>query len=70
MWDATEPSPVAAQLARMPRVVEGLLAQHVPDANSRCRGCALPGTGSAYLAWPCSLWLVADSARRVLASRN
>jgi hypothetical protein len=70
MWDATEPSPVAAQLARMPHVVEALLAQHVPDANSRCRGCGLPGTGSAYLAWPCSLWLVADTARRLLASRN
>jgi hypothetical protein len=70
MRDATEPSPVAAQLSRMPRVVEALLAQHVPDANSRCRGCGLPGTGSAYLAWPCSLWLVADTARRLLASRN
>jgi hypothetical protein len=54
----------------MPDVVEALLAQHVPDANSRCRGCGLPGTGSAYLAWPCGLWLVADTARRLLASRN
>ena len=70
MWDATESSPVAAQLARMPQVVEALLAQHVPDTSGRCRGCGLPGTGSAYLAWPCSLWLVADSARRLLASRN
>lgn len=70
MRDATEPSPVAAQLARMPRVVENLLAEHLPDARNRCRGCGLPGTGSAYLAWPCSLWLVADTARRLLASRN
>jgi hypothetical protein len=70
MWDATEPSPVAAQLARMPRVVETLLSEHVPDAKGRCRGCGLPGTGSAYLAWPCSLWLVADTARRLLATRN
>jgi hypothetical protein len=54
----------------MPRVVEALLAQHVPDAGSRCRGCGLPGTGSAYLRWPCSLWLIADTARRLLASRN
>ncbi|GAA5115776.1 hypothetical protein [Pseudonocardia adelaidensis] len=70
MRDATEPSPVAAQLARMPQVVEVLLAAHVPDARSRCRGCGLPGTGSAHLAWPCSLWLVADTARRLLATRH
>lgn len=70
MWDATEPSPIAVQLARMPQVVETLLADHVPDAKSRCRGCGLPGTGSAHLAWPCTLWLVADTARRLLASRN
>lgn len=70
MRDATEPSPVAVQLARMPRVVEALLAQHVPDAGSRCRGCGLPDTGSAYLRWPCSLWLIANTARRLLASRN
>jgi hypothetical protein len=54
----------------MPHVVETLLAEHVPDARSRCRGCGLPGTGSAYLAWPCSLWLVADTARRLVACRN
>jgi hypothetical protein len=70
MWDATEASPVAVQLARMPQVVEALLAEHVPDATGRCRGCGLPGTGSAYLAWPCSLWAVADRARRLLAARN
>jgi hypothetical protein len=70
MWDATEASPVALQLARMPQVVENLLAKHVPDARGRCTGCGLPGTGSAYLAWPCSLWLVADTARRLLAARN
>lgn len=70
MWDATEPSSIAVQLARMPVVVEALLAQHIPDAKSRCRGCGLPGTGSAYLEWPCSLWLVANSARRLVASRN
>ena len=66
MRDATEPWPVAAQLARMPQVVETLLAEHVPDANSRCRACGLPGTGSAYLEWPCGLWSVADAARRLL----
>ena len=70
MWDATEASPVAMQLARMPQVVEALLSKHVPDTRGRCLGCGLPGTGSAYLAWPCCLWLVADAARRLLASRN
>jgi hypothetical protein len=66
MRDATEPWPVAAQLARMPQIVENLLSEHVPDANSLCRACGLPGTGSAYLAWPCALWTVADTARRLL----
>jgi hypothetical protein len=66
MRDATEPWPVAAQLARMPQVVENLLAEHVPDASGRCRACGRPGTGSAHLAWPCALWTVADTARRLL----
>jgi hypothetical protein len=68
--DVTEASPVAVQLARMPQVIEALLVRHIPDGKGRCRGCGLPGTGSAYLAWPCSLWLVADAARRLLATRN
>jgi hypothetical protein len=50
----------------MPQVVETLLAEHVPDANRRCRACGLPGTGSAYLAWPCALWTIADTARRLV----
>jgi hypothetical protein len=66
MRDATEPWPVAVQLARMPQVVETLLAEHVPDANRRCRTCGLPGTGSAYLPWPCALWTIADTARRLV----
>jgi hypothetical protein len=65
MRNATEPSPIAAQLALMPAVVARLLAEHVPDSRGRCQGCGMPGTGSPYLAWPCALWLVADAARRL-----
>jgi hypothetical protein len=68
MRDATEPSDIAAQLARMPEVIARLLAEHVPDEHGRCHGCGRPGTGTPYLLAPCDLWTVADAARRLRAA--
>ena len=69
MRDATEPSPVAAQLARMPDVVARLLAEHVPDTYGRCQACGLPGTGSPYVISPCSLQTVAETALNIRATQ-
>jgi hypothetical protein len=63
--DVTQPSGLAAQLARMPEVVARLLAEHVPVRHGRCRGCGRPGTGTPHVPSPCALWVVADVARRV-----
>lgn len=56
---------IAGQLAWMPDVVARLLAEHVPDARGRCRGCGFPGTGTPHVPSPCSLWLVAEAASRI-----
>jgi hypothetical protein len=70
MRDATEPTGVAAQLARMPDVIARLLVEHVPDENGRCRGCGLPGTGTPYVPAPCGLWTVAEAARKLRSARR
>jgi hypothetical protein len=70
MRDATEPSDLAVQLARMPDVIARLLIEHVPDEKGRCRGCGLPGTGTPYVLSPCGLWIVAEAARKLRATRR
>jgi hypothetical protein len=62
------PESVAAALAAMPEVIARLLADHVPDALGRCRGCGMPGTGSPYLTAPCGLASVAEAARKIRAA--
>jgi hypothetical protein len=54
----------------MPDVVARLLAEHVPDAYSRCRACGLPGTGTPYVVSPCSLQTVAEAALKIRADRR
>lgn len=51
----------AYEIARMPGVVDKLLATHVADADGRCRGC--PSARDIAPIWPCRLALLADLAR-------
>jgi hypothetical protein len=68
MQDRTDS--VAAALANMPEVVAALLRDHVPDALGRCSACGTPGTGTPHLAAPCSLWRIAEAARKIRARRT
>jgi hypothetical protein len=69
MREPTEDS-VAAVLAGMPDVVERLLADHTPDPHGRCRACGRAGTGTPYVTSPCSLWTIAEAARKLRALRT
>jgi len=40
-----------------------LLEQHVADRGGHCRACR-DGSGAAPV-WPCRLWAIADTARRM-----
>jgi hypothetical protein len=51
----------AREIARMPGMVDKLIAVHVADADGRCRGC--PSTRDIAPIWPCRLREVADLAR-------
>jgi hypothetical protein len=55
---------LAAELALMVDVWKRLLAQHVPDRAGRCVACTKGGTGLPSLPWPCSIYGIADMARR------
>ena len=65
-----EPSPLVVEVAANPEAVRRLLQQHVPNDDSRCRACTTPGTGTPGAAWPCSLYLIADSAREWMKRRT
>jgi hypothetical protein len=66
MADATDPAdPLVVVLAAMPDVVAALLRDHVPDAHGRCRECGMPGTGTPYLSYPCSLRGIAEAAMKI-----
>ena len=62
--------PLAAVLADMPEVVATLLRDHVPDELGRCCACGTPGTGTPHMAAPCSLWRIAEAARKIRARRT
>lgn len=62
-------NPVADALAEMPTAVANLLREHVADAHGLCRACTRPGTGTAYLVWPCPLRRVAEAAQKIRAAR-
>jgi 2-keto-3-deoxy-galactonokinase len=64
------PGSIASTLAGMPDVIARILANHVPDDRGRCRACGMPGTGTPYVRWPCSLASVAEVARRIHSTRN
>ncbi len=55
---------LAAELAPMVDVWRRMLVQHVADRAGRCRTCTKGGTGLPAVPWPCSLYGVADLARR------
>jgi hypothetical protein len=61
--------PVLLVLADMPDVVAALLTTHKSTSSGYCRECGMPGTGSPYLPWPCSLWGIAARARTIRLSR-
>jgi hypothetical protein len=60
---APGPQPVADALAPMVELWQGLLAQHVPDQDGRCRSCTKGGTGLATIPWPCVIHGIAEMAR-------
>lgn len=55
---------LAAELAPMVGVWERLIAQHTPNHAGRCRTCTQGSGGAAAAPWPCSIYDVADLARR------
>jgi hypothetical protein len=54
----------------MSDVVAGLLAAHKPTSSGFCRECGMPGTGTPYLRWPCSLWGIAAAAKQIRDERR
>ncbi|HXV93086.1 MAG TPA: hypothetical protein VD813_07295 [Pseudonocardia sp.] len=50
----------AHEISRMPGVIAGLQADHVPGPDRRCRGC--PSARGASPLWPCRLRILADRA--------
>ena len=56
-----------AELSRTPGAVAKLAAVHLPDEAGLCRACGEPGRGTPHVAWPCSLYQMADHARSLLA---
>ena len=60
---------LADELAPMVDVWQRLLLQHVPDAAGRCRCCTKGGTGLPSTPWPCSIYGLADLARRSHGAR-
>jgi hypothetical protein len=40
-----------------------LLIAHVPAGNGRCAACTRGGYGTSLLAWPCTVWKLAEAAR-------
>jgi hypothetical protein len=55
---------LAAQLAPMVGVWERLIAQHRPNRSGRCRKCTKGGTGLPTTPWPCTVYGIAELARR------
>jgi hypothetical protein len=55
---------LAAELAPMVAVWERLIDQHTPNRSGRCRKCTKGGTGLPSTPWPCSVYGVAEMARR------
>ena len=48
----------------MPDMIERLGIEHVPDQDSRCRACTVPGHGTPGHRWPCApAALAADASR-------
>ncbi len=58
---------LAAELAPMVDVWQRLLVEHLPDQAGRCRTCTKGGTGLPSTPWPCSIYGIADLARRRVA---
>jgi hypothetical protein len=54
----------AVELAPMVGVWRRLLEEHQPDGRGRCRSCTRGGTGISAIVWPCTLFAVAEHARR------
>ena len=59
---------LAAEMAKLPGVADGLLRRHVTDDRGYCRGCQLPQGG--FTRWPCTLYAVAVAARSAQRSRR
>jgi hypothetical protein len=55
------------ELATRRDVIERLMAVHLPNDTGLCVECTTPGHGTPREAWPCSLWTLADAARRFRA---
>jgi hypothetical protein len=62
--DPTQMTRLAAELAPMVAVWERLIAQHIPNHSGRCRKCTKGGTGLPSTPWPCTVYGIAEMARR------
>ncbi|WP_028922440.1 hypothetical protein [Pseudonocardia acaciae] len=56
-------NPIAVTMSGMPEVWQGLLEAHIPDDHGRCSACNNAGT--AGVPWPCTLQVIAESARGI-----
>ena len=55
---------LAAELAPMVGVWERLIDQNTPNRFGCCRTCTGVGAGSSAAPWPCSVYGIAEMARR------
>jgi hypothetical protein len=53
------------ELATADHVWQRLIVEHAPTPAGQCRACTTPGRGTPCTAWPCSIWSVADAARKL-----
>lgn len=68
MAESTDPLVLA--LADMPDVVRALLRAHRCSSSGHCLACGMPGTGSPYLRFPCSLFGIASRAQAIRRART
>jgi hypothetical protein len=67
---AERTDPFLLVLADMPDVVAALLTTHEATSSGFCRECGMPGTGTPYMRWPCSLWGIASAATKIRNERR
>jgi hypothetical protein len=52
------------EMATNSDLVTRILVAHVPDPDQLCALCTRGGYGTPCVPWPCSIWHMAEDARR------